>query len=93
MTQKAMSQKTHIYENRTPEDTTTERPHWNVKRRSFGENTRPRGYKTLFGAQLTEHENFPANKPHITDSCKSFLLNMAEHENFSANKNENSNNV
>ena len=38
-----------------------------------------------------EHEIFSANKPQITNNCKSFLLNLAEHENFSANKYENAN--
>ena len=33
------------------------------------------------------HEICPANKSQITNSCNSFLLNIAEHDNFSANMN------
>ena len=58
---------------------------------SLWKKSRPRGYKTFFVLNLTEHEIFHANKSQITNSTKSFLLNIAEHETFSANKYENAN--
>ena len=52
---------------------------------------RPRGYKTFFMLNSTEHEICPSNKSQITNNLHSFLLNTAEHESFSANKYENAN--
>ena len=35
---------------------------------------RPRGYKTLFMLNSTEHENCPANKSQIINNCKFVCL-------------------
>ena len=53
--------------------------------------TWPRGYKTFFMLNSTEHELCPAKNLIFLTIASSFLLNMAEHENFSANKYENAN--
>ena len=46
---------------------------------------RPRGYKTFFMLNSSEHKIFSANKSQITKNCIFFLLNIAEHEPVSAN--------
>ena len=54
----------------------------------FSGYSRPRGYKTFFMLNSTEHEICSANKSQITKTANYFLLNMAEYEDFSANKYE-----
>ena len=48
----------------------------------------PRGYKTFFKLNSSEHEICPANKSQIINNGEFFWLNIDEHENFSANKYE-----
>ena len=52
---------------------------------------RPRGYKTCFVLNSSEH-GIRSAKSQITKDCKFFLAELVEHENFSANKYKNANN-